>query len=72
MHCPRHRLARFDKESGLLHTTYPTNYNLLNFSLHLLGPTSEKELADKLVLLQLLCCAGSIVLRYSIGYILFD
>lgn len=71
-HCPRHRLARFDKESGLLHTTYPTNLNLLNYSLHILGPTSEKELADKLIQVQVICCAISFVLRYSIGYAVFD
>jgi hypothetical protein len=65
-------LAKFDKDTGLLHTTYPTNYNLLNFSLYILGPTSEKVLADKLIILQVICCAASVILRYSIGYAVFD
>ena len=71
-HCPRHRLAKFNKDTGLLTTTYPENYNLLNYSLHLIGPTSEKELADKLIILQIVCCVTGIVLRYTIGYLVFE
>lgn len=70
--CPRHRLARFSKDTGLLYTTYPENLNLLNFSLHVLGPQTEKDLADKLMILQVACCVLGIVLRYSIGYLVFD
>jgi UDP-N-acetylglucosamine--dolichyl-phosphate N-acetylglucosaminephosphotransferase len=50
--CPRHRLAKFNKETGLLETTWPGNNNLLNYAIHVLGPTSEKVLADKLILFQ--------------------
>lgn len=56
----------------MLTTTYPDNYNLLNYSLHIIGPTSEKDLADKLIILQVICCATGIVLRYTIGYLVFD
>lgn len=70
--CPRHRLARFDKETGLLNTTYPDNYNLLNFSLYVLGPQTEKVLADKLILLQVICCVVSVILRYSIASVVFE
>lgn len=55
-HCPRHRLAKFNKDTGLLETTWPTNYNLLNYAIHVLGPNSEKELADKLVIFQVSPC----------------
>lgn len=49
--CPRHRLARYDPKTNLLHAI-PSNMNLLNLSLRVLGPTNEGDLCLKLLIFQ--------------------
>jgi hypothetical protein len=53
--CPRHRLTTFNVETDKLHAI-PTNMNLLNLSLGLLGPTNEGVLCLKLLYFQVACC----------------
>ena len=56
VYCPRHRLPRFDAQTGLLHAT--PNWNLVNLTLHMLGPCSEQTLCVRILAFQVLCCAS--------------
>jgi UDP-N-acetylglucosamine--dolichyl-phosphate N-acetylglucosaminephosphotransferase len=62
--CPRHRLARLDPATGLLHGR-PSNWNLLNWSLLLIGPTSERNLCRILLAFQVFSCLLGLAIRYS-------
>jgi len=65
--CPRHRLPKLDPDSGLLHPT--PNMNLVNLSLRVMGPLKEETLCIRLLLLQVVCCAGGFGIRYCVaGY----
>ena len=55
--CPRHRLPTFDPQSGLLYAT--PNWNLVNLTLHVLGPCSEQQLCIRLMVFQAICCAAA-------------
>jgi UDP-N-acetylglucosamine--dolichyl-phosphate N-acetylglucosaminephosphotransferase len=57
--CPRHRLPRFDKESGLLIGS--NDMNLINLVLRWHGPWSEKKLCTFLLSFQVLCCVFILV-----------
>jgi len=61
--CPRHRLPRFDPSSGLLHAT--PNWNLVNLTLHLLGPCSEEALCMRLLGFQAVCCTSAFGIRQA-------
>ena len=52
--CPRHRLPRYDPSTGLLHAT--PNMNLVNLTLRVLGPSTERVLCIRLLILQAVCC----------------
>lgn len=63
--CPRHRLTTYHIQSDTLHAI-PTNMNLLNLSLRLLGPTNEGALCVKLLLFQTaMCCVPYLHLLLS-------
>ena len=49
--CPRHRLADYNVKTDKLEAI-PTNMNILNLSLRLLGPTREGDLCLKLLFMQ--------------------
>lgn len=53
--CPRHRLPKFDPETGLL--TGSNDLNLVNLFLRLFGRCTEQALCIRLLLFQVLCCA---------------
>lgn len=63
--CPRHRLPTYDPKTGLLHAT--PNWNLVNATLQILGPTTEKQLCIRLLLFQALCCAGGFYARKALA-----
>jgi UDP-N-acetylglucosamine--dolichyl-phosphate N-acetylglucosaminephosphotransferase len=63
--CPRHRLPRFDPDTGLLHAT--PNWNLVNAMLAVFGPTTEKGLCVRLLALQAACCALGFGARYLLA-----
>ena len=63
--CPRHRLPKYDRESGLLHAT--PNLNLVNLALRVGGPTTEQRLCVKLLAFQALCCAGCFGARRALS-----
>ena len=65
--CPRHRLPRRDPATGLLHGS--NDLNLLNLSLRLGGPRSERDAAQQLLALQALCALATFGLRWALaGY----
>jgi hypothetical protein len=49
--CPRHRLARYNPATGRLEGI-PTNWNLLNMALLVLGPQTERNLCIVLLVFQ--------------------
>ncbi|WOH06393.1 hypothetical protein DCAR_0625870 [Daucus carota subsp. sativus] len=60
--CPRHRLPRFDPQTGLL--TGTNDGTLVNLSLRLFGRRSEKSLCILLLLLQVIGCCFCFMLRW--------
>ncbi|KAJ0695316.1 putative UDP-N-acetylglucosamine--dolichyl-phosphate N-acetylglucosaminephosphotransferase [Helianthus annuus] len=60
--CPRHRLPRFDPQTGLL--TGTNDGTLVNVSLRLFGRRSEKSLCILLLILQALGCCFCFFLRW--------
>ncbi len=62
VHCPRHRLPKFDPATGLLTAT--PNYNLVNLTLYLGGPCTEQQLCVRLLTMQALSCAAGFGVRH--------
>ncbi|KAJ0042585.1 hypothetical protein Pint_17782 [Pistacia integerrima] len=60
--CPRHRLPRFDPQTGLL--TGTNDGTLVNFFLRIFGKMSENRLCTALLVFQAIACALCFVLRY--------
>lgn len=63
--CPRHRLPRFEPETGLLHAT--PNWNLVNLVLQVMGPCSELMLCVRLLVFQVVCCVFGFVARWLLA-----
>ncbi|XP_015875608.1 uncharacterized protein LOC107412360 [Ziziphus jujuba] len=63
--CPRHRLPRFDPQTGLL--TGTNDGTLVNFFLRQLGRLSEKSLCIYLLVFQAIACFFCFVLRYFLA-----
>ncbi|XP_062187079.1 uncharacterized protein LOC133890629 [Phragmites australis] len=62
--CPRHRLPRFDPQTGLL--TGTKDGNLVNIFLRLFGRCSEQALCIRLLIFQALSCIFCFWLRYML------
>nr|GMD06309.1 UDP-N-acetylglucosamine--dolichyl-phosphate N-acetylglucosaminephosphotransferase-like [Ipomoea batatas] len=60
--CPRHRLPKFDPQTGLL--TGTNDGTLVNFFLRQLGRMSEQSLCVVLLLFQAFCCCFCFLLRW--------
>jgi len=60
--CPRHRLPKRDPGTGLLHGS--DDLNLLNLSLRLSGPRSERDTATNLLIFQALTAAATFGVRW--------
>jgi len=60
--CPRHRLPRFNRDTGKLEAIY-SNLNLVNLTLRITGPLTERQLCIVLCTLQAFCCATGLLLR---------
>ncbi|KAL5137934.1 UDP-N-acetylglucosamine--dolichyl-phosphate N-acetylglucosaminephosphotransferase [Glycine soja] len=63
--CPRHRLPRFDPQTGLL--TGTNDGTLVNFFLRNLGQKSEKTLCIYLLAFQAIACCFCFLLRYFLA-----
>ncbi|KAL3533690.1 hypothetical protein ACH5RR_007211 [Cinchona calisaya] len=62
VYCPRHRLPRFDPQSGLL--TGTKDGTLVNIFLRLFGRRSESSLCIGLLSFQAICCCFCFFLRW--------
>ena len=62
VHCPRHRLPKYNVETGKLEGI-ATNLNLLNLTLLITGPMTEKALCELLMVFQVICCAAGMGIR---------
>lgn len=65
VHCPRHRLPRYNKSTDKLEGI-PSNLNLVNLVLLITGPLHEQTLCILLLAFQVLCCSGGLLLRASV------
>ncbi|KAF3452426.1 hypothetical protein FNV43_RR02859 [Rhamnella rubrinervis] len=63
--CPRHRLPRFNPQTGLL--TGTNDGTLVNFFLRRFGQMSEKSLCISLLAFQAIACCFCFVLRYFLA-----
>lgn len=89
--CPRHRLPRYNTETGMMEpstfecksgeykwlkrkkdATEVANMTVINLTLQILGPMSEKNLCITLLGLQILSCAFGFFIRYYIAQLCFD
>jgi len=61
--CPKHRVPKFDRESGKLVNS--GNFTLLNLALFIFGPLHERTLTIVLLIFQVICCAIGFGIRYS-------
>jgi UDP-N-acetylglucosamine--dolichyl-phosphate N-acetylglucosaminephosphotransferase len=68
--CPRHRLPVFNERTGLLHGV-PSHLNLVNQTLVLLGPMSERSLCIVLLAFQAFCSVVALYVRYPIAEMFF-
>ena len=64
VHCPRHRLPRYDVKTNLLHAT--PNWNLVNLMLHIFGPCTEQTLCIRLLAFQVICCVSGLAARWNL------
>lgn len=60
--CPRHRLPKFNKDTGKLEGV-KTHYNLVNLVLLVMGPMTERSLCVFLLVFQVVCCSGGLFTR---------
>jgi len=64
--CPKHRLPRFNPDTKLLYGI-PTNWNLVNLTLLIFGPMSERNLCIVLLLFQCSCTGIAFFIRYYLS-----
>jgi UDP-N-acetylglucosamine--dolichyl-phosphate N-acetylglucosaminephosphotransferase len=66
--CPRHRLPVYEKETGLLFPSKRSdggyNLNLVTLFLRLFGPCTEKQLCNRILFFQVVCCALGFAIRH--------
>ncbi|GJQ12081.1 hypothetical protein GpartN1_g3872.t1 [Galdieria partita] len=60
--CPRHRLPRLNRQTGKLEAIR-SNLNLVNLTLWIIGPLTERQLCIVLCSFQAFCCAMGLLLR---------
>jgi UDP-N-acetylglucosamine--dolichyl-phosphate N-acetylglucosaminephosphotransferase len=68
--CPRHRIPKYNKESGKLNSS--KNLTLLNAVLEITGPMSEGNLSRLMMAFQILCCAFGFYVRYALSKTFYD
>jgi len=62
VHCPRHRLPKYDEKTGKLYAVR-SHMNLVNLILLITGPMTERQLCIVCMVLQVVCCVSGILLR---------
>jgi UDP-N-acetylglucosamine--dolichyl-phosphate N-acetylglucosaminephosphotransferase len=69
--CPRHRLPRFNAESGKLEAI-KTNWTLINLFLYIFGPMREDHVTASLLVFQALCCVAAFGVRYYLSSFFYN
>jgi len=64
--CPRHRVPKFNPETGKMHAI-PTNLTILNLFLMIFGPMTERKLCIYLLAFQGFCSGIGFGIRYFIA-----
>eukprot|EP01111_Echinosteliopsis_oligospora_P011606 TRINITY_DN3869_c0_g1_i1.p1 TRINITY_DN3869_c0_g1~~TRINITY_DN3869_c0_g1_i1.p1 ORF type:complete len:384 (+),score=53.77 TRINITY_DN3869_c0_g1_i1:101-1252(+) len=67
--CPRHRIPHFNSKTGNMEAT--PNFTLLNLTLKIFGPMSEKRLCVYLIIFQDICCICAFLIRYYVALYFF-
>ncbi|KAF7458948.1 N-acetylglucosamine-1-phosphate transferase [Cryptosporidium felis] len=62
IHCPRHRVPKFNTKTGKLESS--KNLTLLNLVLEITGPLTEKQLVYSLLLIQVISSIFGFFIRY--------
>jgi len=70
VHCPRHRLPKFNTSTYRLECVH-NHYNLINAWLRFFGPINEQELCNGLVVFQIISCLFGLFIRYYISDFFF-
>jgi len=78
--CPKHRLPRFNVESGRMEPSRVrkdgkgemVNMTLINLTLQIVGPMSEERLCIVLLAFQTMCCCFGLYVRYNLAQLVFD
>lgn len=65
VHCPRHRLPKFNKKTGKLEAIR-SHLNLVNLTLMITGPLTEEMLCVILLVFQVVSCAGGLAMRQAV------
>ncbi|KAF0976103.1 hypothetical protein FDP41_004778 [Naegleria fowleri] len=68
--CPRHRIPKFNQQTGLLESS--KNWTLLNLILEITGPLKESTLTYIMIVFQVLCCALGFYIRYIYSTYYYD
>jgi len=63
VHCPRHRLPKFNPETYQLQCVH-NHYTNINAFLRVFGPTNEQQACNTLLFGQIVCCSTGLILRY--------
>jgi UDP-N-acetylglucosamine--dolichyl-phosphate N-acetylglucosaminephosphotransferase len=63
VHCPRHRLPKFNKDTGKLEGQ-TQNWNFINVWLLIFGPKTERRLCVELLLVQVASCLAAYVIKF--------
>ena len=62
--CPRHRLPKFDPQTGLLTAT--PNWNVVNLALQVGGQCTELWLCVRILAVQVMCCVLGLTLNETL------
>lgn len=65
VHCPRHRLPKFNHENYKLDPS--PNYTLINAWLRVFGAANEAQLCNALLVFQIACCSLGLFIRYYVS-----
>ena len=66
IHCPRHRLPKFNDKTYRLECVQ-NHFTNINAFLRIFGPTNEQQSCNFLLIVQIISCASALGLRYLLG-----
>ena len=69
--CPRHRLPRYNAATDKLEAI-PTNHNLINLALMVVGPQHERTLCRMMLAFQVACSLLAFFIRYHVASYFYD